>query len=104
MDKRFKEIIKEAILEALAEFTGAGVATMGLADPVPGGTEIGSGTGTDTGSDKGDDNSGNNNSGNNNSGNNNSGQGGASGETSGGGFGPGGKPKPDVGVGVFGLR
>lgn len=100
MDKRFKEIIKEAILEALAEFTGAGVATMGLADPVPGGTEIGSGTGTDTGSDKGDDNSGNNNSGNNN----NSGQGGASGETSGGGIGPGGKPKPDVGVGGFSLR
>ena len=98
MDKRFKEIIKEAILEALAEFTGAGVATMGLADPVPGDTEIGSGTGTDTGSDKGDDNSGNNNSGNN------SGKGGASEESSGGTPGNNGKPKPDVGVGGFSLR
>lgn len=97
MDKRFKEIIKEAILEALAEFTGAGVATMGLADPVPGGTDVGSGTGTDTGSDKGDDNSGNNNSGNN------SGQGGASEESSGGGLNNG-RPIPDVGVGAFSLR
>lgn len=89
-----KNLIKEAILEALAEFTGAGVATMGLADPVPGGTEIGSGTGTDTGSDKGDDNSGNNN----------SGKGGGSEESSGGGTFGDGRPKPDVGVGVFGLR
>lgn len=94
MDKRFKEIIKEAILEALSEFTGAGVATMGLADPVPGGTNVGSGTGTNTGSDKGDDNSGNNN----------SGQGGASEESSGGTPGNNGKPKPDVGVGGFSLR
>ena len=89
-----KNLIKEAVLEALAEFTGAGVATMGLADPVPGGTEIGSGTGTDTGSDKGDENSGNNN----------SGQGGGSEESSGGGTFGDGRPKPDVGVGVFGLR
>ena len=95
-----KNLIKEAVLEALAEFTGAGVVAMGLADPVPGGTNVGSGTGTDTGSDKGDDNSGNNNSGNNN----NSGQGGGSEESSGGSLGPGGKPKPDVGVGVFRLR
>jgi hypothetical protein len=94
METRLKNLIKEAILEALAEFTGAGVATMGLADPVPGGTEIGSGTGTDTGSDKGDDNSGNNN----------SGQGGGSEESSGGGTFGDGRPKPDVGVGVFGLR
>lgn len=96
MDKRFKEIIKEAILEALAEFTGAGIATMGLADPVPGGTNVGSGTGTDTGSDKGDDNSGNNNS--------NSGQGGASEESSGGGTFGDGRPRPDAGVGAFSLR
>lgn len=93
-----KNLIKEAVLEALAEFTGAGVAAMGLADPVPGGTEIGSGTGTDTGSDKGDDNSGNNNSGNN------SGQGGASEESSGGGTFGDGRPRPDAGVGAFSLR
>jgi hypothetical protein len=94
METMLKNLIKEAVLEALAEFTGAGVATMGLADPVQGGTEIGSGTGTDTGSDKGDDNSGNNN----------SGQGGGSEESSGGGTFGDGRPKPDVGVGVFGLR
>jgi hypothetical protein len=96
MDKRFKEIIKEAILEALAEFTGAGVATMGLADPVPGGTDVGSGTGTDTGSDKGDDNSGNNSG-------NNSGQGGGSENSSGGNLNDG-RPIPDVGVGTWSLR
>lgn len=93
MDKRFKEIIKEAILEALAEFTGAGVATMGLADPVPGGTEIGSGTGTDTGSDKGDDNSGNDD----------SGKGGGSADNSGGGLNNG-RPIPNTGVGVWSRR
>lgn len=98
MDKRFKEIIKEAILEALAEFTGAGVATMSLDDVVPGGTEVGSGTGTDTGSDKGDDNSGNNNSGNN------SGQGGGSADNSGGTPSEDGRPKPNVGVGVWSRR
>lgn len=88
-----KNLIKEAVLEALSEFTGAGVATMGLADPVPGGTEIGSGTGTDTGSDKGDDNSGNN-----------SGQGGGSADNSGGTPSEDGRPKPDVGVGVWSRR
>jgi hypothetical protein len=93
METMLKNLIKEAVLEALTEFTGAGVATMGLADPVPGGTEIGSGTGTNTGSDKGDDNSGNN-----------SGQGGGSADNSGGTPSEDGRPKPDVGVGVFGLR
>lgn len=93
MDKRFKEIIKEAILEALAEFTGAGVATMGLADPVPGGTDTGSGTGTDTGSDKGDDNSGNDD----------SGKGGGSADNSGGGLNNG-RPIPNTGVGVWSRR
>jgi hypothetical protein len=94
METMLKNLIKEAILEALAEFTGACVATMGLADPVPGGTEIGSGTGTDTGSDKGDDNSGNNN----------SGQGGGSADNSGGTPSEDGRPKPDVGVGVWSRR
>lgn len=88
-----KNLIKEAVLEALSEFTGAGVATMGLADPVPGGTEIGSGTGTNTGSDKGDDNSGNN-----------SGQGGGSADNSGGTPSEDGRPKPNVGVGVWSRR
>lgn len=94
METLLKQLVKEAVLEALAEFTGAGVATMGLADPVPGGTEIGSGTGTDTGSDKGDDNSGNNN----------SGQGGGSADNSGGTPSEDGRPKPDVGVGVWSRR
>lgn len=73
MEAKFKALIKEAILEALVEFTNGGVAV--AADDKP---SVGGG--------------------------NNSGQGGASGDTSGGGIGPGGKPKPDVGVGVFGLR
>lgn len=95
MDKRFKEIIKEAILEALAEFTGAGVATMSLGNVVPEGTEVGSGTGTgtDTGSDKGD----------NNSGNDDSGKGGGSADNSGGGLNNG-RPIPNTGVGVWSRR
>jgi hypothetical protein len=94
METMLKNLIKEAVLEALTEFTGAGVATMGLANPVPGGTNIGSGTGTDTGSDKG----------NGNSGNNNSGQGGGSADNSGGTPSEDGRPKPNVGVGVWSRR
>lgn len=45
-----------------------------------------------------------NNSGNNNSGNDDSGKGGGSEESSGGGTDSSGRPKPDVGVGAFGLR
>lgn len=96
MDKRFKEIIKEAILEALAEFTGAGVATMSLGNVVPGGTEVGSGDDSDSGKD--DNDSGNNNSGNN------SGQGGGSANNSGGTPSEDGRPKPNVGVGVWSRR
>ena len=73
-----KNIIKEAILEALVEFSN-GVAVYTSETPE-----------TDKDPNKESDKE--------------SGKGGISGETSGGGVGPGGKPKPDAGVGVFGLR
>ena len=76
MDKRLKELIKEAILEALVEFTNGGVAV--AADNKP---SVGGG---------------------NNSGN--SGQGGASEDSSGGGTFGDGRPRPDAGVGAFSLR
>ena len=93
METALKQLIKEAILEALVEFTNGGVSTLSAGDPTapgqapavddPSGSEAGGTTGN---------------------GGNNSGQGGGSEESSGGSLGPGGKPKPDVGVGVFGLR
>lgn len=89
METLLKQLVKEAVLEALVEFANGGIAL--AVEPeqtfVP------------------DSPDGNNNSGNGTkSGEDESGKGGASGETSGGGVGPGGRPKPDVGVGVFGLR
>ena len=93
METALKQLIKEAILEALVEFTNGGVATLSTGDPTapgqapavddPNGSEAG-GTTTSGGDD--------------------SGKGGGSEESSGGSLGPGGKPKPDVGVGVLGLR
>lgn len=80
-EKDLKLVIKEAVLEALFEFANGSVSTMSVTPETEGG----------------EDNSGNNNSGNNNNNGN-------SDETSGGGTGEGGKPKPNVGVGVFGLR
>lgn len=92
MEATLKQLIKEAILEALVEFTNGGVATLSAGDPTAPGqapaVDDPSGSEAGTTTNGGDD----------------SGKGGASGETSGGGIGPGGKPKPDVGVGVFGLR
>ena len=92
MEATLKQLIKEAILEALVEFTNGGVATLSTGDPTapeqapavddPKGSDAGTTTNED----------------------NDSGKGGDSGTTSGGGVGPGGRPKPDVGVGVFGLR
>lgn len=87
MENLFKQLMKEAVLEALNEFINGGVA------PV----------------EEGDDNSNNSNEtpSDINAGGkeeDESGKGEGSKESSGGSIGPGGKPKPDVGVGVFGLR
>lgn len=97
MEAKFKQIIKEAVLEALSEFAGQ-PAIMSLDAPITG---AGSGTGTNTSSESGN-NSGGNNSGNN--GGNNSGQGGGSVDNSGGTPSEDGRPKPDVGVGVWSRR
>lgn len=92
METTLKQLIKEAILEALVEFTNGGVATLSTGDPTapgqapavddPNGSEVGTTT----------------------NGGDNSGKGGASEESSGGGTFGDGRPKPDAGVGVFGLR
>ena len=92
METTLKQLIKEAILEALVEFTNGGVATLSAGDPTapgqapavddPSGSEAGTTT----------------------NGGDNSGKGGASEESSGGTPGNNGKPKPDVGVGGFSLR
>ncbi len=93
METALKQLIKEAILEALVEFTNGGVATLSTGDPTapgqapavddPNGSEAGTTT---------------------NSGGDNSGQGGGSADNSGGTPGGDGRPKPDVGVGVWSRR
>lgn len=93
METALKQLIKEAILEALVEFTNGGIATLSVGDenpPLqapqvddPNGSEVGGTTG---------------------SGGDDSGKGGASEESSGGGTFGDGRPKPDVGVGGFSLR
>lgn len=86
METTLKQLIKEAILEALVEFTNGGVATLSENDPGPensNGSESGGTTGN---------------------GGNNSGQGGGSANNSGGTPSGDGRPKPDVGVGVWSRR
>lgn len=80
MERKFKALIKEAILEALVEFTNGGAVAL----------SVGGASSSDQSSNAGtpDD----------------SGKGGASEESSGGTPGHNGKPKPDVGVGGFSLR
>lgn len=81
MNEMLKQLIKEAILEALVEFVNQSAVATGAEDvPDP---ESAPETPTD--------------------GEDESGKGGASDATSGGGTNNG-RPKPDVGVGVFGLR
>lgn len=92
MERKFKELIKEAVLEALIEFTTGGVATLGAGDAgapeqAP---QVDDPNGGETGGETG--------------GEDESGKGGASEESSGGGTFGDGRPKPDVGVGVFSLR
>ena len=94
METALKQLIKEAILEALVEFANGGVATAAdepgqiiKPDTPEGDDATGGTTGGNTGG----------------SGEDESGKGGGS-EESGGGGTVGGRPKPDVGVGVFGLR
>lgn len=89
METALKQLIKEAILEALVEFSNGGIALavepeQTFVPDSPDGNN--QGTGTNAG------------------GNDESGKGGDSGTTSGGGTGNTGRPKPDVGVGIFGLR
>ena len=93
METLIKQLVKEAVLEALVEYANGGVAALSLGDPTAPGQApaVDDPDGSDTGGTTGN-------------GGNNSGQGGGSESSSGGGTGPGGKPKPDVGVGAFGLR
>ena len=86
METKFKQLFKEAVLEALVEFTNGGIAVASTAE--------GDGTGDsgDKGKDKGKDES-----------QGTSGQGGGSENSSGGGLNDG-RPIPDVGVGTWSLR
>lgn len=86
MENLFKQLVKEAVLEALNEFANGGVA---LADENPTNNSL------DEKKEEGEGESGNKP---------NDGKGGASEETSGGGTHNGGRPRPDVGVGVFSRR
>ena len=89
MNRMFKLLVKEAVLEALNEFVNGGISTLSEGD------DSGTGNQNQSGIEAGGKEEG---------GEDESGKGGGSGATAGGGTGPGGKPKPDVGVGVFGLR
>lgn len=89
MNKEMKMLIKEAILEALVEFTTGGVAMTSEGEgPVGEGESNGSTSGSTSGSNSG-----------NNSGSTKPGS-----ESSSGGGSNNGKPKPDVGVGVFSRK
>lgn len=85
MENLFKQLMKEAVLEALNEFINGGVA-LAAEDPEVNSDPTKPADKNTTSKDP------------------DSGKGGGSEESSGGGVGPGGKPKPDVGVGAFGLR
>lgn len=85
MENLFKQLMKEAVLEALNEFVNGGVA-VAAEDPEPNSDQSKPADKNITSKEP------------------DSGKGGGSEESSGGSIGPGGKPKPDVGVGVFGLR
>lgn len=86
MESTLKQVIKEAILEALMEFSNGGiaVASEGEGDPLPEGEDTPTDGETSGATDK-DPNKGN------------------SAENSGGGLNNG-KPKPNVGVGVFSRK
>lgn len=92
METALKQLIKEAVLEALVEFTN-GVTTLSVEDS---NLTVDDSKNTETG--------GNTNTNTNTPGEDNSGKGGASEESSGGGTFGDGRPKPDVGVGGFSLR
>ena len=89
METLLKQLVKEAVLEALTEFSNGGIALavepeQTFVPDSPGGNNS-SGTGTNTGG-------------------NNSGQGGGSADNSGGTPSGDGRPKPNVGVGVWSRR
>lgn len=95
MERKFKEFIKEAVLEALIEFTTGGVATLGAGDA--GAPEQAPQVDDPNGGETGGETGGNNTGGN-------SGQGGGSADNSGGTPSEDGRPKPNVGVGVWSMR
>ena len=84
MENLFKQLMKEAVLEALNEFVNGGVA-LAIEDPTN--------SSLDEKKDEGE-----------GEGNSNDGKGGGSEESSGGTPGADGRPKPDVGVGVWSRR
>ena len=86
MEEMFKQLMKEAVLEALTEFVNGGIAVAS--------DDSGNTAGNQTLPENKD----------NNKKEPDSGKGGASEETSGGGTHNGGRPRPDVGVGVFSRR
>lgn len=99
MKKFFKNLIKEAVLEALREWFYPVNTRANLTGPDGPGNGNGNGTGTETGEGDGpktDENL--------NNGEDPSGKGGNSEASSGGGITDDGSPKPDVGVGVFSRR
>lgn len=93
METKLKEFIKEAVLEALVEFTNGSVQVTSGDEEIQGGGNT---------FPEHEDNDGNNNNNNNNGGN--SGQGGGSADNSGGTPSGDGRPKPNVGVGVWSMR
>ena len=104
MENLLKQVVKEAVLEALTEFFNSSEdnATYGSGNNSRslignGGLDLDDPEKTESEKDDSTSTEGN-------SSEDESGKGGASEESSGGGVGPGGKPKPDVGVGAFGLR
>lgn len=91
MDKKIKQIVKEAVLEALCEFTNGGVSTLSVGDVPP---PVQNPTTDDPDGESGNDGD---------SGNNGHEPGSGSENSSGGGLNNG-RPIPDVGVGGWSLR
>lgn len=99
-----KHVVKASVLEALAEFFNSSEETTTYNAGSNSRSLIGNG-GLDLGDpDKTESEQDNSTSTEGNSSEDNSGKGGASEESSGGGTFGDGRPKPDAGVGVFGLR
>ena len=99
-----KHVVKASVLEALAEFFNSSEETTTYNAGSNSRSLIGNGGLDLDDPEKTESEQDNSTSTEGNSSEDTSGKGGGSEESSGGSVGPGGKPKPDVGVGVFGLR